>query len=156
MHKRWDRYADFARRTYGLPLEVPHDLLDQHGEGVMMTMFQQFLQSPEVGGLGLPAGVLEHQRASFVDNRILESLDFGRWAAVSVPVTLFRAERMHDGAIELEPAYAEVAEDGGWAQIVEDLTIIHLNGDHLAIVDEPEIGKVGKVMAQQIEDDLKG
>ena len=156
MHKRWDRYADFARRTYGLPLEVPHDLLDQHGEGVMMTMFQQFLQSPEVGGLGLPAGVLEHQRASFVDNRILESLNFGRWAAVSVPVTLFRAERMHDGAIELEPAYAEVAEDGGWAQIVEDLTIIHLNGDHLAIVDEPEIGKVGKVMAQQIEDDLKG
>ena len=155
MHKRWDRYAEFAKRTYGLPLEVPHDLLDEHGEGVMLTMFQQFLQSPEVGGLGLPAGVLEHQRASFVDNRILESLDFTQWATVSAPVTLFRAERMHDGAIELEPAYAEVAEDGGWAQIVEDLTIIHLNGDHLAIVDEPEIGKVGKVLAQQIDEDLK-
>ncbi|WJY71889.1 polyketide synthase Pks13 [Corynebacterium auriscanis] len=155
MHKRWDRYAEFARRTYGLPLEVPHDLLDEHGEGVMLTMFQQFLTSPEVGGLGLPAGVLEHQRASFVDNRILESLDFSQWAAVSAPVTLFRAERMHDGAIELEPAYAEVAEDGGWAQIVDDLKIVHLNGDHLAIVDEPEIGKVGKVLAQQIEEDLK-
>ena len=76
-------------------------------------------------------------------------------ATVSAPVTLFRAERMHDGAIELEPAYAEIAEDGGWAQIVDDLTIVHLNGDHLAIVDEPEIGKVGKYLAQQIDEDLR-
>ena len=72
--------------------------------------------------------------------------------AVDVPVTLFRAERMHDGAIELEPAYKEIAADGGWGQIVEDLDVVQLNGDHLAIVDEPEISKVGKYMTQQIND----
>ena len=152
MHARWDRYATFAQKTYGLPLEVPHELLDQQGEGVMMQMFQQFLASPEAKGLGLPAGVLEHQRASFVDNRILESLNFGAWADVQAPVTLFRAERMHDGAIELEPAYAEVAPDGGWGEIVKDLEIIQLRGDHLAIVDEPEISKVGRVIAKHITD----
>lgn len=152
MHARWDRYAAFAQKTYGLPLEVPHELLDQQGEGVMMQMFQQFLASPEAKGMGLPAGVLEHQRASFVDNRILESLDFSAWAKVKAPVTLFRAERMHDGAIELEPAYAEVAPDGGWGEIVEDLEIVQLRGDHLAIVDEPEISKVGRVIAKHIAD----
>lgn len=152
MHARWDRYAAFAQKTYGLPLEVPHELLDQQGEGVMMQMFQQFLTSPEAKGMGLPAGVLEHQRASFVDNRILESLDFRAWAEVKAPVTLFRAERMHDGAIELEPAYAEVAPDGGWGEIVEDLEIVQLRGDHLAIVDEPEISKVGRVIAKHIAD----
>lgn len=152
MHARWDRYAEFAQKTYGLPLEVPHELLDQQGEGVMMQMFQQFLTSPEAKGMGLPAGVLEHQRASFVDNRILESLDFRAWADVKAPVTLFRAERMHDGAIELEPAYAEVAPDGGWGEIVEDLEIVQLRGDHLAIVDEPEISKVGRVIAEHIAD----
>lgn len=152
MHARWDRYAAFAQKTYGLPLEVPHELLDQQGEGVMMQMFQQFLTSPEAKGMGLPAGVLEHQRASFVDNRILESLDFRAWADVKAPVTLFRAERMHDGAIELEPAYAEVAPDGGWGEIVEDLEIVQLRGDHLAIVDEPEISKVGRVIAEHIAD----
>ena len=152
MHARWDRYAAFAQKTYGLPLEVPHELLDQQGEGVMMQMFQQFLTSPEAKGMGLPAGVLEHQRASFVDNRILESLDFRAWAEVKAPVTLFRAERMHDGAIELEPAYAEVAPDGGWGEIVEDLEIVQLRGDHLAIVDEPEISKVGRVIAKHIVD----
>lgn len=152
MHARWDRYAAFAQKTYGLPLEVPHELLEQQGEGVMMQMFQQFLTSPEAKGMGLPAGVLEHQRASFVDNRILESLDFRAWAEVKAPVTLFRAERMHDGAIELEPAYAEVAPDGGWGEIVEDLEIVQLRGDHLAIVDEPEISKVGRVIAKHIAD----
>lgn len=152
MHARWDRYAAFAQKTYGLPLEVPHELLDQQGEGVMMQMFQQFLTSPEAKGMGLPAGVLEHQRASFVDNRILESLDFRAWAEVKAPVTLFRAERMHDGAIELEPAYAEVAPDGGWGEIVQDLEIVQLRGDHLAIVDEPEISKVGRVIAKHIAD----
>ena len=152
MHARWDRYAEFAQKTYGLPLEVPHELLDQQGEGVMMQMFQQFLTSPEAKGMGLPAGVLEHQRASFVDNRILESLDFRAWADVKAPVTLFRAERMHDGAIELEPAYAEVAPDGGWGEIVKDLEIVQLRGDHLAIVDEPEISKVGRVIAKHIAD----
>ncbi|WP_035010133.1 polyketide synthase Pks13 [Corynebacterium jeikeium] len=152
MHARWDRYAAFAQKTYGLPLEVPHELLDQQGEGVMMQMFQQFLTSPEAKGMGLPAGVLEHQRASFVDNRILESLDFWAWAEVKAPVTLFRAERMHDGAIELEPAYAEVAPDGGWGEIVKDLEIVQLRGDHLAIVDEPEISKVGRVIAKHIAD----
>ncbi|MCZ9290399.1 polyketide synthase Pks13 [Corynebacterium evansiae] len=152
MHARWDRYAAFAQKTYGLPLEVPHELLDQQGEGVMMQMFQQFLTSPEAKGMGLPAGVLEHQRASFVDNRILESLDFRAWADVKAPVTLFRAERMHDGAIELEPAYAEVAPDGGWGEIVKDLEIVQLRGDHLAIVDEPEISKVGRVIAKHIAD----
>ncbi|KAB1554534.1 alpha/beta fold hydrolase [Corynebacterium sp. 319] len=150
MHARWDRYAAFAQKTYGLPLEIPHDLLESQGEGVMLAMFQQFLDSPEAHGLGLPAGVLEHQRASFVDNRVLDSLDFQAWASVDVPVTLFRAERMHDGALELEPALHDIAEDGNWGQIVKDLEIIHLHGDHLAVVDEPEISTVGAVMSQYI------
>lgn len=150
MHARWDRYAAFAQKTYGLPMEIPHELLDEHGESIMFAMFQQFLTSPEAQSMGLPAGVLEHQRASFVDNRILDTLDFANWVKVEVPVTLFRAERMHDGAIELEPAYAEIAPDGGWGEIVEDLQIVQLNGDHLAVVDEPEISKVAAVMAQHL------
>nr|WP_237559150.1 hypothetical protein [Corynebacterium renale] len=86
-----------------------------------------------------------------MDNRILDKLDFARWADVDVPVILFRAERMHDGAIELEPAYAHVNLDGGWGVIVRDLEIVQLHGDHLAIVDEPEIGTVGAVLQRRIE-----
>ncbi|WP_395923130.1 polyketide synthase Pks13 [Corynebacterium kutscheri] len=150
--KRWQRYSAFAKKTYGLDLPVPFELLETAGEEALLTMMSEFLANTDASEHGLAAGVLEHQRASFVDNRILDSLDMQRWADVKVPVILFRAERMHDGAIELEPAYAEIAEDGGWSSIVEELDIVHLSGDHLAVPDEPEIGKVGMALTKRINE----
>ncbi|WP_165243215.1 type I polyketide synthase [Corynebacterium lizhenjunii] len=152
---RWGRYAAFAKKTYGLDFEPPYDMLETLGEDALMTMLAEFLASTDASEHGLSAGVLEHQRASFVDNQILGKLDMRRWAEVSVPVLLFRSERMHDGAIELEPAYAEIAPDGGWGVIVEDLEIVQLRGDHLAVPDEPAIGTVGKYINDWIEEKIR-
>ena len=152
MHARWDRYAAFAKKTYGLDIPVPHELLDQQGEEALLTMLEQFLATANPDEHGMSSGILEHQRASFVDNRILDQVDLRRWADVDVPVVLFRAERMHDGALELEPRYATIDEDGGWSAIVDDLEIVHLNGDHLAIVDEPEISKVGSWLTDRLRE----
>ena len=152
---RWGRYAAFAKKTYGLDFEPPYEMLETVGEDALMAMLAEFLSSTDASEHGLSAGVLEHQRASFVDNQILGSLDMGRWASVSVPVILFRSERMHDGAIELEPAYAEVNPDGGWGVIVKDLEIVQLPGDHLAVPDEPAIGIVGKHMEEWIEEKIR-
>ena len=113
-------------------------------------MMADFIATTDASEHGLSAGVLEHQRASFVDNRILDKVDLSQWADVKVPVLLFRAERMHDGAIELEPRYAKIDLDGGWSAIVDELDIIQLRGDHLAVVDEPEIAKVAARLAQAI------
>ena len=121
----------------------------------MMTMLAEFLSTTDASEHGLAAGVLEHQRASFVDNQILNRLDMQRWADVRVPVLLFRSERMHDGAIELEPAYAEIDPDGGWGVIVEDLEIVQLQGDHLAVPDEPVIGVVAKHINLWIEEKIR-
>lgn len=148
---RWQRYADFAKDTYGLEFEVPFDLLETAGEEALMGMLEHVLATTDASEHGLAAGVLEHQRASFVDNQILGKIDFTRWADVDVPVLLFRSERMHDGAITLEPRYADIAEDGNWGQIVDDLTIVQCPGDHLAMPDEPVIGIVGKHMNEWIE-----
>ncbi|APT93393.1 polyketide synthase [Corynebacterium phocae] len=153
---RWRRYAAFAEKTYGIEIPVPLELLDTMGEDAVMAMLTEFLSSTDASEHGLAAGVLEHQRASFVDNQILGRLDMSRWADVDVPVLLFRAERMHDGAIELEPAYAEIDPDGGWGAIVEDLEIVQLPGDHLAVPDEPVIGIVGRHMEKWIEEKVRG
>lgn len=147
---RWGRYAAFAKKTYNLDFPVPYELLDTAGEDAVLNMMADFLANTDASEHGLSAGVLEHQRASFVDNRILDRIDMQRWADVEIPVMLFRAERMHDGAIELEPAYAEINYDGGWSAIVNDLEIVQLAGDHLAVVDEPEIGKVGVALSKRI------
>ena len=148
---RWERYAKFAKDTYGLDFEVPYELLDTEGEDAIMEMLREFLANTDASEHGLAAGVLEHQRASFVDNQILNHLDFHRWDDVDVPVLLFRSEGMHEGAIILEPNYAHIDEDGGWGEIVDDLTIVHLPGDHLAVVDEPAVGIVGKHMNEWMD-----
>lgn len=150
--KRWERYSSFAKKTYGLDFPVPYELLESAGEDALLAMMADFLTNTDASEHGLSAGVLEHQRASFVDNRILDTMEMQRWAEVDVPVMLFRAERMHDGAIELEPAYADIAQDGGWSAIVDELDIIQLKGDHLAVVDEPEIGKVGNALTERIHE----
>ena len=148
--KRWERYSKFAKKTYNLDFPVPYEILETAGEDALLTMMAEFLANTDPSEHGLSAGVLEHQRASFVDNRILDTVDMHRWQDVDVPVMLFRAERMHDGAIELEPAYAEIHYDGGWSAIVNDLEIVQLAGDHLAVVDEPEISKVGRALTERI------
>ncbi|MGV0327388.1 polyketide synthase Pks13 [Corynebacterium confusum] len=153
---RWERYAAFAEKTYGLEFPVPYELLETAGEDAVMDMLAQFLATTDASEHGLAAGVLEHQRASFVDNQILGKLDMRRWEDVDVPVLLFRSERMHDGAIELEPRYAEIDPDGGWGAIVEDLEIVQLPGDHLAVPDEPAIGIVGKHIEDWIEVKIRG
>jgi polyketide synthase 13 len=146
---RWRRYSEFAKRTYGLDVEVPRDFLAEHGEDGVLDMLLGALGA-EANAMG--GGVIEHQRASFVDNRILQSADLSTWAGVGaeVPFVLYRAERMHDGAIELEPRYAHIDPDGGWARIVGDLEVVQLDGDHLAMVDEPVVGTVGKHLARRL------
>ncbi|MVZ90237.1 acyltransferase domain-containing protein [Microbacter sp. ANSKLAB05] len=146
---RWRRYSEFAKRTYGLDVEVPRDFLAEHGEDGVLDMLLGAVGA-EANAMG--GGVIEHQRASFVDNRILQSADLSTWAGVGaeVPFVLYRAERMHDGAIELEPRYAHIDPDGGWARIVGDLEVVQLDGDHLAMVDEPVVGTVGKHLARRL------
>ncbi|MBS7548520.1 polyketide synthase Pks13 [Dietzia massiliensis] len=146
---RWKRYSEFAKRTYGLDVEVPRDFLAEHGEDGVLDMLMGVLGA-EANAMG--GGVIEHQRASFVDNRILQSADMSSWAGVGaeVPFVLYRAERMHDGAIELEPRYERIDPDGGWAAVVTDLEVVHLEGDHLAMVDEPVVGTVGKHLARRL------
>ena len=153
---RWERYAAFAKKTYGLEFPVPYELLETAGEAAVMQMLEQLLATTDASEHGLAAGVLEHQRASFVDNQILSSIDFIRWVDVQAPVLLFRSERMHDGAIELEPRYEHIDPDGGWGAIVEDLKIVQLPGDHLAVPDEPVIGIVAKHMETWIEEKIRG
>ena len=154
--KRWERYAAFAKKTYGLDFPVPYQVLETQGEEALIQMLQDFLTNTDASEHGLSAGILEHQRASFVDNHILGQLDFNRWKDMDIPVLLFRSERMHDGALELEPRYAHIDPDGGWSAIVDNLTIVQLPGDHLAVPDEPAIGIVGKWINQWIEEKIRG
>lgn len=53
------------------------------------------------------------------------------------------ADRYHDDVIEFEPRYAIRQPDGGWGEYVADLEVVPIGGEHIQVIDEPIIGKVG-------------
>ena len=82
---RWERYAKFAKKTYGLEFPVPYEMLETQGEDAVIGMLTEFLATTDASSHGLAAGVLEHQRASFVDNRILDKVDSVSYTHLTLP-----------------------------------------------------------------------
>ncbi|AFR46880.1 polyketide synthase Pks13 [Gordonia sp. KTR9] len=143
---RLERWKDFAIRNYDLDPEVPipmDRLVEADDEG----QFAIIMEMMSMSGTKIPGGIIEHQRTSFIENRVLSSIAPQPYDG---KVVLYRADKMHAGAIELEPQWAEIDEDGRWGEVVDDLEIIHVGGDHLSIVDEPYIGKIGADLADRV------
>lgn len=143
---RLERWKDFAIRNYDLDEDIPipmDRLVEADDEG----QFQIIMEMMSMSSTKIPGGIIEHQRTSFIENRALDQIEP---ATYDGKVVLYRADRMHDGAIELEPKWAEIDEDGRWGEVVEDLEIQHIGGDHLSIVDEPYVSKIGADLTRRM------
>ena len=143
--KRWQRYAAFAKKTYNVDAPLPYDMLaaaetDEEQIEILMNLLK-------VSGAKIPGGIIEHQRTSWLDNRALQTVKPGKYDG---PVVLYMADKYHDDAIALEPAFGTRTPDGGWAKVASDLEIVHIGGDHIQIVDEPYIGKVGADLTKKL------
>ncbi len=142
---RWDRYARFAERTFNVEVPaIPYEQL----EGLDDDGQVQFvLDAVKASGVQIPGGVIEHQRTSYLDNRVIDT-------AVIRPydghVTLYMADRYHDDAIFFEPRYATRKPDGGWGSYVSELEVVPIGGEHIQAIDEPYIAKVGAHMSEAI------
>ncbi len=148
--ERLERYERFARTNYdiGADIELPMDrLVDADDDG----QFRIVMELVQLSDKKIPGAMVEHQRTSFIDNRALTRLDPAAYGRFGGTVTLYRADRMHDGAIELEPNYAHVDPDGGWKDVVADLDIVHIGGDHLQLIDEPYIGRIAEHMSRALD-----
>ncbi|GAB2658573.1 polyketide synthase Pks13 [Gordonia jinhuaensis] len=145
---RLERWKAFAVKTYGIDPDAPMPmdrLVDADDEG----QFRIIMEMIAMSDTKIPGGIIEHQRTSFLDNRALASIEP---TAYDGKVVLYRAEKMHDGAIELEPQFAEIDPDGGWGAYVADLEVIQTGApDHLAIIDEPYIASVGADLTKRMK-----
>ncbi|MEV1134280.1 polyketide synthase Pks13 [Rhodococcus coprophilus] len=145
IRKRWQRYARFAKKTYGIDAPLPFDLLaeaesDEEQIGILMGLL-------EMSGVEIPGGIIEHQRTSWLDNRAIQTAELDTYDG---DVVLYMADRYHDDAIDLEPAFGTRQPDGGWGDVVANLEIVSVGGDHLQIVDEPYIAKVGADLTRKL------
>lgn len=143
--KRWDRYAAFAQKTFNVEIPaIPYEQLEELDDAGQVTFV---LEAIKASGVQIPGGIIEHQRTSYLDQRAIDT---------STPVkfdghmTLYMADRYHDDAITFEPAYATRQPDGGWGEFVSDLEVVPVGGEHIQVIDEPIIAKVGAHMSQAL------
>jgi polyketide synthase 13 len=142
---RWDRYARFAERTFNVEVPpIPYEQLEELDDEAQV---QFVLEAIKDSGVQIPGGVIEHQRTSYLDNRLLETVEIQPYDG---HVTLYMADRYHDDAIFFEPRYAIRQPDGGWGEFVSDLEIVPIGGEHIQAIDEPYIAKVGAHMSEAI------
>lgn len=137
---RMERYQAFAKKTYGVEGELGPEQLRELAEASDSEQFRMISDLIKMTGAKIPGGVLEHQKTSWIENRALQQVQPTHYDG---DVVLYLADRYHDGAIELEPRYAHRRPNGGWDEYLPNLEIIHIPGDHLQIIDEPRIGRIG-------------
>ncbi len=147
IRKRWDRYARFAEKTFNVTIpEIPYEQLEElDDEGQIRFV----LDAVKASGVQIPAGIVEHQRTSYLDNRAIDTAQIQPYDG---HVTLYMADRYHDDAIMFEPRYAVRQPDGGWGEYVSDLEIVPIGGEHIQAIDEPIIAKVGAHMTQALNE----
>ena len=142
---RWDRYALFAQRTFNVEIPaIPYEqleVLDDDGQ------VRFVLDAVQQSGVNIPGGIIEHQRTSYLDNRAIDTAHIEPYDG---HVTLYMADRYHDDAIMFEPRYATRKPDGGWGEFAADLEVVPIGGEHIQVIDEPYIAKVGAHMSEAI------
>jgi polyketide synthase 13 len=145
IRKRWDRYARFAEKTFNVSIpEIPYEQLEELDDEGQVRLV---LDAVKASGVQVPAGIIEHQRTSYLDQRAIDTAQIRPYDG---HVTLYMADRYHDDAIMFEPRYAVRKPDGGWGEYVSDLEVVPIGGEHIQAIDEPIIAKVGAHMSQAL------
>ncbi|MFE7798410.1 polyketide synthase Pks13 [Nocardia sp. NPDC057440] len=145
--RRVERYQAFAKKTYGVEGELDREQLETLAAASDEEQFKMISDLIKISGTKIPGGVLEHQRTSWIEGRHLAKTTPTHYDG---DVVLYLADRYHDGMIELEPRYADRRPNGGWDEYLPNLEVIHIAGDHLQIVDEPRIGKIGSDLTAKL------
>ncbi|MGA6203715.1 polyketide synthase Pks13 [Nocardia testacea] len=146
--ERMRRYQVFAKKTFNIAGELDDDQLRELADSSEEEQFKMITDLIKMTGAKIPGGVLEHQKTSWIENRALQRVQPTHYEG---DVVLYLADRYHDGAIELEPRYAERRPNGGWDEYLPNLEIVHIPGDHLQIIDEPRIGRIGADLTAKLD-----
>ncbi|ANN17286.1 polyketide synthase [Amycolatopsis orientalis] len=141
---RFARFAEHVERTYGVPLDIPREDLLPLGEEEQIRLVIGRLAA-RVPGMG--QGVLRHQYESYVDARVAERYVPKPYAG---PVLLLRAQDPHPLTTTLDPRYLRTDETLGWDAYCPDLHVVRIPGDHLSMIDPPQVEVVAAALASRL------
>lgn len=90
------------------------------------------------GAVRVPPAALEHQRASYLDLRIGEAHQPGRYEG---RVVLYRATEPAPHTVR-DPAYERDDDALGWDEVCPRLTVVPVTGHHLSLLDPPYVDEI--------------
>ncbi|QFZ24441.1 type I polyketide synthase [Saccharothrix syringae] len=132
---RFERYLAHVERVYGAVVELPWGALAGLGDEAQVDAV---LDALVVAGVGISPGALRHQRTSYLDARAAE-----RYEPRHFPgrVVFYRATERETLTTVLDPRYLRRQEDDdlGWADACGSLEVVPVPGDHLSMVDPPNV-----------------
>ena len=128
-------FAQHIADTYGVQLPLPHDeLVAMDDDHERIDLVLRTLR----GAVQVPPAALEHQRASYLDLRIGEAHQPGRYEG---PVVLYRATEPAPHTVR-DPAYERDDEALGWDEVCSCLTVVPVSGHHLSLLDPPHVDEI--------------
>ncbi|MEX5637076.1 SDR family NAD(P)-dependent oxidoreductase [Parafrankia sp. FMc2] len=141
---RLTRFVSYLEQTYDTRLDVAVDALAGMPEDEQVDLLTRAIAD---AGLGMSPGVLAHQRTSYLDARIAERYQPRRYAG---PVILYRAERPEAVMTALDERYHRTDLALGWDECCDDLEVLVVPGDHLSLVDRPDVDAVARHLAARL------
>ncbi|MBO9533988.1 MAG: acyltransferase domain-containing protein [Solirubrobacteraceae bacterium] len=139
LRDRFERWFEYMSETYGVPIDIDVDALVELDEDEQVNLMLGLLKD---SGIQMGAGVIEHQRTSYIDSRIAERY-------VPEPydgkIVLYRATD-RGLTTTLDPRYARDEEALGWDQFTTDLEIVHVQGTHITVIDHPGVATMAEHM----------
>ncbi|MFE2420624.1 acyltransferase domain-containing protein [Streptomyces hokutonensis] len=128
----------FARHiadTYGVQLPLPYEeLVAMDDDRARIDAVLRTLR----GAVRVPPAALEHQRASYLDLRIGEAHQPGRYEG---RVVLYRAMEPAPHTVR-DPAYERDDDALGWDEVCPRLTVVPVSGHHLSLLDPPHVDEI--------------
>ncbi|MGB6181884.1 MAG: polyketide synthase Pks13 [Rhodococcus sp. (in: high G+C Gram-positive bacteria)] len=141
---RWKRYAQVGKKLYNVDYPLPYEKLAKADDNGQIKIIMGMVK---MSSAKIPSGIIEHQRTSWLDNRAIQTAHPQHYEG---DVTLYMADKYHDDAIALEPRLGTRESHGGWGPYAPNLDIVHIGGDHLAVIDEPYISAIAADLASKL------
>ncbi|MGX1372401.1 phthiocerol/phenolphthiocerol synthesis type-I polyketide synthase A [Streptomyces canus] len=143
LRAHFEGFARHVRDAYGVALELPYDdLVAMDDDRERIDTVLRILRA----AADVPPAALEHQRSSYLDLRIGEAHEPGRYDG---PVVLYRATRPAPHTVR-DPAYERDDRTLGWDEVCPRLTVVPVEGHHLSLLDPPHVDDLAVHLGREL------
>jgi phthiocerol/phenolphthiocerol synthesis type-I polyketide synthase D len=144
--ERLGRFITQMEQTYDAKVDFDIEALRHLDEHEQIRMLKELLES---SGIEMSPGVIEHQRTSYLDGRVAERYTPRGYDG---RVLLYRATDFNPELVAADARYQRTDEAHGWDEFATALEIYPVPGDHVSMIDRPNIDAVaehlGAILAQ--------